>query len=452
MTILATIIVLGVLIFVHELGHFGAAKAVGIRVERFSIGLGPRLAGFRWGDTDYVLSAIPLGGYVKMGGMDDEVMERMEGGSAEPREPSDSDYDAKPVWARAFVISAGVIMNMLFAFAAYTAVAAFWGERVTETTRLGGVETLALPEEAQALTGLPVGSELVEIAGTPVENWNEVRDAVVAARAGTADFRTRNPDATVAVEIPASQQDRIRIALSLQYWIDPVLSEVLPGSPAADGGLEAGDRIVAVEGEEVRSWTDFTRIVSARPEERLAIRLDRDGRELVRNVTPERVSESDPLTGETAERGQIGVRAVSDVPVSYEPLPAGEAVAAGWGATVGATRSILGFLRDLFTGGVSARSVGSVITIGQASGQAAQAGLDTFLQFMALFSVNLAILNMLPIPVLDGGHLVFLTIEAVRGRALSVEQRLRWSNVGFLVIMGLMIWALGNDILRVFGL
>ncbi|MBT8402557.1 MAG: site-2 protease family protein, partial [Gemmatimonadetes bacterium] len=123
-----------------------------------------------------------------------------------------------------------------------------------------------------------------------------------------------------------------------------------------------------------------------------------------------------------------------------------------WDQTIAVTGMILGFLRDLVTGGVSPRSMGSIVTIGEASGQAASMGMDVFLNFMALFSINLAVLNLLPIPVLDGGHLLFLAIEAVRGRALSIEQRLRWSNVGFLIVMGIMIWALGNDFLRLFGL
>ncbi len=138
MTILATIVVLGVLIFVHELGHFMAAKSVGIEVQRFSIGLPPTMFGFRWGETEYVIGWVPLGGYVKMGGMDDEVMERLEGGAEEgaqgaeadePRQPRPSDFDGKPIWARTFVISAGVIMNMLFAFVVYTGVNATWGLR-----------------------------------------------------------------------------------------------------------------------------------------------------------------------------------------------------------------------------------------------------------------------------------------------------------------------------------
>jgi len=452
MTILATIIVLGVLIFVHELGHFGAAKAVGIRVERFSIGLGPRIAGFRWGETDYVLSAIPLGGYVKMGGMDDEVMERMEGGQAEPRQPSDSDYDSKPVWARAIVISAGVIMNMLFAFAAYTAVAAFWGAQVEETTRLGGVQEDFLPEGAEALARLPAGVNFVRVGDREIENWNDLQAAFLEADPGPVRVEVTDPAMEVDVTVPEGQQDQVQLVRSIEYWMEPVLSEVVGSGPAAEGGLEAGDRITSVDGDPVANWTEFTRVVRASPGERLAVGLDRDGRELIRYVTPELATEPDPVTGRSWERGQIGVRAVPSVPVRYDRLPAGEAVVAGWNTTVAATSSILGFLKNLVTGGVSARSVGSIVTIGQASGQAAQMGMEYFLQFMALFSVNLAILNLLPIPVLDGGHLVFLAIEAVRGRALSVEQRLRWSNVGFFIIMGLMIWALGNDLLRVFGL
>ena len=160
-----------------------------------------------------------------------------------------------------------------------------------------------------------------------------------------------------------------------------------------------------------------------------------------------------PWTGESITIGTIGVGQSIEpgvtVAVRASPL---EAVAYGWRQTVTVSGEILGFLGGLFTGAVNPRSMGSIVTIGSASGQAAELGMQAFLGFMALFSINLAILNLLPIPVLDGGHLVFLTIEAVRGKALSVEQRLRWSNVGFLVIMGIMVFALGNDLLRLVGL
>jgi len=452
MTLLATIIVLGVLIFVHELGHFGAAKAVGIRVERFSIGLGPRVAGFTWGETEYVISAIPLGGYVKMGGMDDEVMERLEGGNAPPREPSPRDYDAKPVWARAFVISAGVIMNMAFAFVAYTAVNAFWGEPTLETTRVEAVEARLLPPGAEALARIPEGARLQRIGDAEVSNWSEVARGFLESPEGPLAILVAEPRMELVVELPADPEARARAFGALQYWADPVVGDVERGSPAADGGLEVGDRILAVNGEPVRNWTAMTRLIRQSPGERVTVLLGRGGGELTRYVTPAPGVETDPVTGEEIEVGRIGIRPDLSGSLVYQPVSFGEAVVAGWRETEAATRMILGFLRDLVTGGVSARSVGSIVTIGQASGTAAAMGLEYFLRFMALFSVNLAVLNLLPIPVLDGGHLVFLGIEAVRGKALSVEQRLRWSNVGFLVIMGIMVWALGNDILRLFGL
>ena len=168
MTILATVIVLGVLIFVHELGHFAAAKAVGVRVVRFSIGLPPKIFGIQRGETEYVLGAIPLGGYVKMGGMDDEVMERIEGGG-EPREPGPRDFDAQPIWARTFVISAGVIMNMLFAFVVYTFVNAKWGVAELSTTRVAYIDVANLPAGTEALAENPAGSRFGPIGGAFID-------------------------------------------------------------------------------------------------------------------------------------------------------------------------------------------------------------------------------------------------------------------------------------------
>ncbi|MEE8146847.1 MAG: M50 family metallopeptidase, partial [Longimicrobiales bacterium] len=206
-----------------------------------------------------------------------------------------------------------------------------------------------------------------------------------------------------------------------------------------------------VDGIPVETWYDLVAQIATRPGQRTEFTLQRSGRQFTRFVTPDEVTSEDPVTGETVTVGFIGVYQPSP-DIVYEPVALGQAVVLGYRDTVLISRLILGFLRDLFTGGVSPRSVGSIVTIGVFSGQAAEAGLATFLQFMALFSVNLAILNLLPIPILDGGHLVFLAIEAVRGKALSIEQRLRWSHVGFLMVMGIMLWALSNDILRLFGL
>lgn len=451
MALLATIVVLGVLILVHELGHFWAAKAVGVKVLRFSIGLGPRVLGFQRGDTEYVISAIPLGGYVKMSGMADEVMDKVEGGGgAARRGPAATDFDGKPVWARALVLSAGVIMNMIFAFAAYATIAAGWGRVEAGETRLGYVDMELLPPGAEALAGLPVGARVTRVADRDVDHWGDVREGFLSAQGETITVETESPRVTVSVPAPGDPAARERLALALDYWLEAEVLDVEPGMPAARAGLQPGDRVLAVDGMAVENWALFRREIMRRPGRTVDLQVARGGA-LMELAVPLASREERGPDGEIRTVGQVGILAPAADPV-YVPVPLTRAVVIGYRETVGTTRMILGFLGDLVTGNVSPRNVGSIVTIGALSGQAAEAGIQTFLRFMALFSVNLAILNLLPIPILDGGHLVFLGIEAVRGRALSLEQRLRWSRVGFLVLMGIMVWALSNDILRVLGL
>ncbi|MDX1495682.1 MAG: RIP metalloprotease RseP [Longimicrobiales bacterium] len=453
MTVLATVIVLGVLIFVHELGHFWAAKAVGIEVQRFSIGLGPKVVGFQRGETEYIIAAIPLGGYVKMGGMDDEVMERIEGGEMDgpPREPSDRDFDSKPIWARTLVISAGVIMNMLFAFGVYVFLAANYGVQTYDSTRIGMVEAELLPAGAEALGTVEPGSRVVSIDGESVDDWAGLEDRFLEGPAGPAVISLVEPQREVRITVPEAREERIALASAVSVWLESGVGFLAPGDPADEAGLEVGDRILAVDGEPTLNWWTFVQQVEARPGERVQLTLNREGSEIFRNVTLDAVEEAG-ADGTVATVGRIGI-SPPGIAVTYNRVSFMDAVEIGYQETVAVTGLILGFLRDLVTLNVSPRSVGSIVTIGEASGQAAAAGLDTFLRFMALFSINLAVLNLLPIPVLDGGHLLFLAIEAIRGgRGLSVEQRLKWSNVGFLIIVGIMLWALSNDFLRLFGL
>jgi regulator of sigma E protease len=453
MTVLATVIVLGVLIFVHELGHFWAAKAVGIEVQRFSIGLGPRVFGFQRGETEYVLSAIPLGGYVKMGGMDDEVMEKIEGGELDgpAREPSPRDFDQKPIWARTLVISAGVIMNMIFALGVYTFLAAQYGVQHIDSTRIGAVVAASLPPGTEALGTVEPGSRIVRLDGEPIQYWDEVQQGLFAGSPGPLTIDLVEPTRSIEIRIPVTEDERRALVRSVQIWFEAGAGFIEPGTPAARADLEVGDRFISVDGEPTLNWSAFVEQIEARPGQRIALAIERDGQEIVRNVTlnEERVDRADGTVGYV---GKIGLTAPS-LNVVYSDVSMAQAIRSGWDETIGTTALILEFLRRLVTLDISPRSVGSIVTIGQASGQAAAAGFDIFLRFMALFSVNLAVLNLLPIPVLDGGHLVFLAIEAIRGgRALSVEQRLKWSNVGFLIIVGIMLWGLSNDFLRLLGI
>ena len=465
MTILATIVVLGVLIFVHELGHFMAAKSVGIEVQRFSIGLGPTMFGFRRGETEYVISWVPLGGYVKMGGMDDEMMERIEGGAREgaeegagegaltqPREPKPGDFDGKPIWTRTLVISAGVIMNMLFAFVVYTGVNARWGLPELAEHRVGRVVPELLPPGAEALSELPSGARLVSIGGVQVNHAGDVRDGFLEAPAGPLAIVTDEPRMEVEIDLTSDPQERVRILQDgLLLWVDAEAGLLVLGDPAARSGMEAGDRMLVAGGVPITNWWDFVDAVEAHPDIPMEVTLEREGRSLTLSVTPEAAQEEDPVTGETVTVGKIGIYGPVGELV-YSDVSLTEAVQLGYAETVGMTGLILDFLGGLVTGRESPRQVGSILTIGSIAGQAAGLGIETFLRFMALFSVNLAVLNLLPIPILDGGHLVFLGIEAVRGKALSLQQRLKWSQLGFVILMGIMIWALSNDVLRLWGI
>ena len=472
MTLLATIVVLGVLIFIHELGHFMAAKSVGIDVQRFSIGLPPTMVGFRRGETEYVIGWLPFGGYVKMGGMDDEVMERIEGGAGEgaeegakegaeegagegvvtqPREPKPGDFDGKPIWARTFVISAGVIMNMLFAYVVYTGVNAAWGRPELAENRVAQVLPELLPPGAEALAQLTSGTRLISVGDRQVSHWGDVQDGFLEAPAGPLTIVADEPRTVVEIDIASDPQERIQILQGLSYWIDAEVGFLNPGSPAERSGLEVGDRISVADGVAISNWWDLVDVIEARPDIPMELTLEREGQSLTLSVTPEAEQVEDPVTGETVTEGKLGILGPIEEFV-YSDVSLAQALQLGYAETVGFSRQILGFVRDLFTGGVSLRSLGSIVTIGSVAGQAAESGLETFLRFMAFFSINLAILNMLPIPVLDGGHLVFLGIEAVRGKALSVETRMRWSQVGVVVVLGIMLLALSNDILRLFGL
>ncbi|MEK7667383.1 MAG: RIP metalloprotease RseP [Gemmatimonadota bacterium] len=449
LAILAGVVVLGVLIFVHEFGHFIAAKSVGIAVLRFSFGLGaPTPLRVQRGETEYCLSWIPLGGYVKMAGLDEEGAAGKLEGPAEARSwPKERTFDGKPLWARVYVISAGVVMNALFAVLVYAVLAGAYGVREDRTITVGSVDTLDLPLGAAALARLQPGDRIVRINGAPMEGWGDIQEALLTADEPMIRIEVEGGTAPIVLEVPRSEQ-RARAALvgALTPWREPVSGEVLPGQPAAVGGVQPGDRILWVDGTPVRTWEHFVHVIEASAGRQLTLVVRRGAEEVPLRVTPRATNVRDAVSGRSREVGRIGVGSQLPPLRRYGVLGS---VGQGFVQAGNAGTLVLSTLKGLVLGQLSARDIGGPILVGQLSGQVARLGLEPFLSFMALFSMNLAILNLLPIPVLDGGHLVFLAIEAVRRKPVSDEQRHRWTQVGFLVLVGIMLLALGNDLLRI---
>lgn len=438
LTILATLVALSLLILIHEFGHFFAAKSVGIAAPRFSLGLGPRVAGFRWGETEFVVSAIPLGGYVKMAGMeDDEAMEVLEGGEQPaPVDPSRT-FDAKPLWARAWVISAGVVMNLLFALLANIVLAATQGEPYISETRLAPITTLG--GSAAQVAAVPLGARVTAAAGRPVREYEDMVRALQGAPAGPVSLELEGRPA-VSLRLPPAGGARDTLIAALAPLSEPVLGQVTPDDPAADAGLRPGDRVVSIGGQAVPTWPQVVERVRASPGKPLAVVVERNGQRRDVTLTPRAVREGDETVG------KIGAAGLPQT--EFRKLGLGQALGVGTQQTVGMVKLLLTTLRDLFTGALSPRNLGGLLSIGEASGESAQQGLGSYLLFLAFLSVNLAVLNLLPIPILDGGHLMFLAVEAVRGRPLSLEARIRLSHVGLIIVVGLMLWANGNDVVR----
>jgi regulator of sigma E protease len=450
-TIIALIVVLGVLIFVHEAGHFVAAKWAGIYVHRFSLGLGPpiRSLTFRRGETEYSISWLPLGGYVKMASREEDIgSSALEGGAPAVAVPPDRVFEAKPVWKRMVVILAGVTMNALFAWAVFAFLAYKNGRQIDPVTTVGRVMTETLPAEAAALKQIQPGARIIRVNGDSVESWDEVVSGITNAPDSEVRIELADGNTIVLPIHPDALEERLKAAQALQPYRPPVVGEVLPDKPAARAGLRQGDTIVTIDGRPVQQWYDLIEQLQSATARTLTLGVARGGERRSFELRPYTDSIPGP-NGKPRAVGRIGV-AVENNFIS-EKLGLGAAVAEGGQATLRASTQILRTVRGLFSGRISGRTVGGPILIGQLAGESARMGLDTFLGFMALISINLAILNLLPIPVLDGGQFLFLLAEVVIRRPLPVKLRERLTTVGLVLIILLMGLAFSNDFRRIFG-
>ncbi|HEV8382323.1 MAG TPA: RIP metalloprotease RseP [Gemmatimonadales bacterium] len=434
------IIVLGVLISVHEFGHFIVAKLVGIQVLRFSLGFGRPVIQWRRGETEYWISWIPLGGYVKMAGLEEEGMVgELEGGKATvPIDPKRA-FDQQPLWARMAVILAGVTMNLFLAFAIYTGLVAIAGEPRAAMTPIDSVQVSRLPPGAEALATLHRGDRITHLNRDSLKTWDDF-DEQIGKGPAELHFRVAGRAEPIVVHIARDTTTRNKLTRAIVPLFPARIGPVNIGQPAHRAGLRGGDVVVRIGSDTIESWTDMTRRIRANPGKLLTLTVLRGDSLLQITVTPE------PHDSAGENFGLIG--AGGNPPLVRVPVGFGTALSIGVRMSGAQIVGVVTSVKRLVTGQASARDIGGPIAIAQMSEQAVRLGLDWFLQFLAFFSISLAVLNLLPIPVLDGGHAMFLIAEAIRRKPLSPQLRLRLTQVGMLVVLAIMVLAISNDVIR----
>lgn len=439
MSILYFVVVLGVLILIHELGHFLIARRVGIRVEAFAIGFGPRLFGFRQGETEFKICLFPLGGYVKMVGEDPE----------DARADDPNAFTAKSVPARFGVVAAGPVMNFLLACCLMPCVFLLGRSEPAFFSQAPMIERIC-PGSPAAIAGLAVGDRIVRLDGKPMRTWEQFLDERLLASNASALLQVERGGTLAEYRLPLGPpMAQSPLGIEPQLFVgDTTIAKVAPEGPAAAAGLAPGDRVRAVGGTPVEYWQCMANLLHQAGGSSVALLVERGGGR--RTVT---------LTPTFHERYQRHVIGIEPDPERLAP-PMVTPTVGLVGSVVRGEKEIykltiltFRFLKRLITSPSRYfRALGGPIQIAQASVAAAERGLAPLLWFAAFLSLQLAILNLLPIPVLDGGHLLFLGIEAIRGRPLSARARARATYVGLAFLLTLLCVVTFNDLDNLLGL
>lgn len=434
-TILIFIGALMILVFIHELGHFLAAKMFGMRVERFSVGFPPRIWGFKRGDTDYCIGATPLGGYVKISGMIDESMDT-EHLSAEPQP---WEYRSKPVWQRMVVITAGVIFNMILAFLIYTGINWSQGKLSLPIEQVSGIY---VPESSLLQkVGFKTNDIIVGVNGNLVDAFEELV-AISELTSSNLSYQVVRDGMTMDLNIPSTILDSLQEQTFLHAIniYPPIISSIALGSPAEDAGLQAGDRFLEVNGNPVDYWLELTQTIR-NSEGILEFVVEREGQIIIMNIDP-------------YENRTIGIAppSLAQVGATSTQLNFVESIQEGWDQVGEQTMGIIGGFSRMFSGDISVRqNLGGPVAIADLTKQAVdQAGWIGFWEITALLSITLAIMNILPIPALDGGHLVFLIYEGIARREPTEKVKIAAQNFGFILLVSLMVFVIFNDVSRLF--
>jgi regulator of sigma E protease len=429
-TLLAFAFVLGVLVFVHELGHFLAAKRVGIRVLKFQLGFNPTVVSFRRGDTEYGIGALPLGGYVKMAGESPE----------EPRTGRTDEFLSKTKWQRFQVLIMGPAMNIAMAFV-LTAVVLYQGAEVPAFEDQPPVVGSVVPDSPAASVDIQPGDRIVSVADRSVGTWQQFFIAIgTRANRETTLMLDRKGEQiarTVTPTVPPGQSTFEIGDIGVLPKVHPHVRSVSPGEPADRAGLKTGDIVLAVNDKTVNVSGQLKEEIAKRPEESISLRILREGREQTIVATPKR----------NGSEGLLGI-GIGDETKKIE-LGALEAVTLSVKRNVEYGGLIFQTVWGLLKGETSPRQLMGPVAIAQLSGESAELGWIALFGLMSMISLNLGILNLLPIPVLDGGHILIMALEGIARRDFSVRVKEKMLLAGFVVLMMLMVTVIYNDLTRI---
>ena len=433
-TILATLFVLGVLVFVHELGHYWAARKVGIKVLKFSLGFGPKLWGFKKGDTEFILSALPLGGYVKLAG--EEAFE-------DNYQVQPGDYMAAPWWGRAFMAFMGPAVNLIFAFLLFILIG-FVGIRVPD---FAPVVSKVQDGTAARQMGIRPGDVISSIQGRAISSWHQIRivtDSLV--KAGPAnDLTVGIAREGVISQFKASVGKEKPWYDGLEPSVQPQLGEVTLGMPAYQAGLTKGDLVLSINGQPVNSWDEMRLTIYKNADKEVGLKVLRQGDTLDLKVVP--------MEQDLPGYGKVGVIGVTPTQFgSYKirlgPVESLTAAFLNTSSIVGRTYSLLA---NIATKPQNAKQLGGIMMIGQMAGQTAKKGLSDLLFLMAVLSISLMIINLLPLPIMDGGVIFFCLLEGLRKKPLPNKVQMVIQQIGFGFIIMLFAWTIFNDSMRIFN-
>ena len=456
-----------ILVFVHEMGHFLLAKLFGMRVDRFSIGFPPKLVGKKVGETEYVIGATPLGGYVKIAGMIDESLDTEQ----VQRDPDPREFRAKPVWQRIVVITAGVTFNIILAAIIFTGLNMAYGESYIPAEN---VEAIYVADSSIAYRmGLRTGDRLVAVSGEKMERYSSLMGDLDALLADSMTITVERDDRKLTFQGPRDIMTQLSQAGRKGFGISfepAVVGRLVEGSAAAEAGLQPGDRIVSIEGDSVRFWAQMTEKIEASQGEPLTFTIKRldslaaspgKGAGLPPPAATERdyVTLKKEIAPRKAEDGRyvLGVYNLRATPELFErefgtrhrTYSVGEALSAGLVETWSSVENIVVSLKRIFTGREDFReNVGGPVMIAKVTKEAADVGPAAFWNLVAMLSITLAVMNILPIPALDGGHLVFLIYEGITRRAPSLRVRMALQQIGMVLLLVFMVFVIFNDILR----